>query len=231
MSKWKIIVSAVVIVAIFALVFVSPAGNIITDMSNIQLPSTEKIFSGLSTLINPLPSGAYFTFIANSDEHALDGRSFGIENGTVVFSGTFVTDIFVGNTAYDVSMDEATVSVQNFNGNVNFDPYGTAIVSGKATGVSVNDGVSVRPSGKEMSVKFEINPSEYFVGPIVENSMKISNVAGEIERTGDTNSVQNFEGQDIEIIPFIGNIKLSDGEIVFSGAAKLVKGSNFVWTG
>lgn len=236
MVKWKLVLAAVVIIAILGLIFTTPASQKITDITGFDLNNLNdfvnpgKILSGLTILLNPLPSGNYFTFILTSDRTIMYGKSFDVENASIILAGNFVTDVFVGETVYDVSSNQGSVSIENFKGTVDFTSFGTIIVSGKATGVSVNNGITVRPSSRDFSIKVEINPSEYFVAPIVQNSLKFTSVSGKLERTDQKSGLQELKNEDIEIIPFIGNVKLS-GEIQISGVAKSIKGKTFSWTG
>jgi hypothetical protein len=221
---WKVLLAAMLIIAICGLLLITPIGQKYTE--NIRALLTKNVGALTSVILRQKPSSP-FTIHLSASKESFYGQSFKVTNASVSITGDY-QNIKVGDQSLTLkSSKKVNVNVQNTNGVFEMLGNGNVRVSASSDYLEIDD--YIFSSGKLMKIEVEMAPSTFSVNPIIADKITFSSVTGEIKRLGETNiNTASMSSSNLEIKSFSGYLKMEDtGNILLHGLSSSVKGDTF----
>jgi len=221
---WKVLLAAMLIIAICGLLLVTPIGQKYTE--NIRALLTKNVGALTSVILRQKPSSPFTIYLSASKE-SFYGQNFKVTNASVSITGDYQS-IKVGDQSLTLkSSKKVNANVQNTNGVFEMLGNGNVRVSANSDYLEIDD--YIFSSGKLMKIEVEMAPSTFSVNPIIADKITFSSVTGEIKRLGETNiNTASMSSSNLEIKSFSGYLKMEDtGNILLHGLSSSVKGDTF----
>ncbi|MGC9059034.1 MAG: hypothetical protein ACP5H3_01330 [Candidatus Aenigmatarchaeota archaeon] len=204
--KWKILLLIFLILALASILYFKPI-----SLPSYSLSSITGFFS--RAFYPQKPSSILITLESIPSE-----QNFQLLNTSLTINGICATPINLGKTSIQLTSYPCNIKMSS--------PFGTLKVKGNEVTIEANSD-SIEINGINYytpeKVYFKILASELFAS-VSSQELKIEFLKGKIEKlslAGETSQVINFPPcKGIELIDFVGSIKISKGLRYLSGNAK-----------
>lgn len=217
-SKWKIILAAVLILAI--------AGFFVLTQMGTQFTSQLGIGSLTAFLVNQKPAST-FPFSLTTHNEAFFGQQYKVVNASLDTTGIYQY-IHVGNIYLESKAGKRIAVVfRNFVGSFEVSAGGSIIVKGTTTYAEIGD-LAASPE-KNVNVEMEILPSTFVLSSLQQNSISFAGITGTLQRgSGNNLDTISLVNSKLAINYFAGSLsQQADGTTTLLGSASSVKGDNF----
>lgn len=216
--KWKVVLAAVLILAIVGFFFFSGIGS--------QYTSQFGIGSLTGFLINQRPATA-FQFSLSAPRESFFGQDYKLTNASLDADGLYQY-INAGNLNLESKAGKnITIALRNFNGDFQISAGGGIVLKGTATYAEFGD-ISASPD-KTLNIQMELLPTTYTLTSLQANAINFAGITGTLQRgTPDNPDQVNLSNSKLTINYFAGSLtQQNDGTTVLLGSASSIKGDNF----
>lgn len=239
--NWKSILTAVVILAIGAMLLITEGGR--EFASN----AMDFIGSGVGNTISGFFSQAFnwgtsewdmnssdaFTINATFPKEIMYGQQFSVKNTSLDAKGYCENAVTVSGLKIRTESGECAMYMDGMEGEFEYTEAGMIKFDGTVTELKLNGNVYDFESGE---ISFEMVPEAYKLSDLSQKEMIIPSTIGTINRISQTGDVKSTEGLDSETLiidGFVGFINLEESNINLQGLTVSVEGtgpySSFSW--
>jgi len=215
--KWKVILTAIVILAIVGFFVVTQTGT--------QFVSQLGLGSLTSFLVKQAPANS-FPFALKTQREAFFGQQYKVVNASLDTTGIYQY-IHIGNI-YLESKEGKRISivVKNFSGNFEITAGGSIVAKGTAIYAEIGE-LAASPE-KNLNIEIEIIPSTFVLNSLQQNSMNFVGISGTLQRGTNATDTVNLANSKLTINYFAGSLSQQvNGTTTLLGSASSIKGDNF----